>query len=857
MRHRDRDAEALIDLANVDPAGALAAADALLERLEPGATRSRAIAQRARSIAEKLLGRYENADRAAREAAAIAREAGDTEEEVLAWLALAAPLSITGKTTEAVEVIRDAAQLTDDHYLQARARFQRAHIHMLSGELGEARSGFSAALPEFRKAEDAYMVRGTLTNLGYLDIQAGQLEPAREELEEALQIAEARHERVMISGIRHNLGLLASYRGDLVGALEHLAVSERIYMDITGASAPQHVARAEVLISAGLFREALALSSRVASASREKQDVEHQANALLVAAAAALLAGEYEIAIGHADSVAQSLSGDGSRAMDARRISIEARFEVGGATQDLMKEADETASALEMGGLLLPGVEARMVASRLALGLDERAKARSWLGMLASRRDGPLEMRVDAHLARALLRLDNDDRRGASAAIRSGLGLLDRYQSAIGATDLRMGIERRGRELASMGLGLALDSGRARRILSWLERTRARALLHRPVSPTGEGELDELLARLRQVEAEMRRGEHEGDSELARRRRRLQDEIAAVTRLQRGVGNRAERFSVDQLIDRVGEDTLLEFGVHEDELFALRVEGGRVRRFDLGPFHQLQRELSHVRFGMRRSALRGLPVDTGFVSNLERLLLKGMPAPRGRVIVVPPAQLMALPWAALPGLRGLPMVVSPSAELWWRSQKRRGPSGQATLIAGGPDLVNAGDEVAQLGVLYQGAILLAPGAGVGDVLEPLPNVDLAHIACHASFSIDNPMFSSLRLGDGDLNVYDIERLDSPPRVVVLSACDSGYTEARVGDELTGMTSALLSMGTRTVVASVGLVPDSPFTVDLMVDLHRGLIAGLEPAEALARAQAGAFEDPARFVSAASFICVGA
>jgi CHAT domain-containing protein len=65
------------------------------------------------------------------------------------------------------------------------------------------------------------------------------------------------------------------------------------------------------------------------------------------------------------------------------------------------------------------------------------------------------------------------------------------------------------------------------------------------------------------------------------------------------------------------------------------------------------------------------------------------------------------------------------------------------------------------------------------------------------------------------------------------------------------------MGSRTVVASVGLVPDAEATSDLMIDFHRGLIKGLSPAQALSDAQSAAFEDPGRFVAAASFVCVGA
>jgi hypothetical protein len=43
----------------------------------------------------------------------------------------------------------------------------------------------------------------------------------------------------------------------------------------------------------------------------------------------------------------------------------------------------------------------------------------------------------------------------------------------------------------------------------------------------------------------------------------------------------------------------------------------------------------------------------------------------------------------------------------------------------------------------------------------------------------------------------------------------------------------------------------------MVDFHRGLIDGLDPAQALSRAQSAALVHHERFVGAASFICVGA
>jgi CHAT domain-containing protein len=73
----------------------------------------------------------------------------------------------------------------------------------------------------------------------------------------------------------------------------------------------------------------------------------------------------------------------------------------------------------------------------------------------------------------------------------------------------------------------------------------------------------------------------------------------------------------------------------------------------------------------------------------------------------------------------------------------------------------------------------------------------------------------------------------------------------------GLGAALLAMGTRSIIASVGLVPDSAATKDLMVGLHRGLVSGLSPSEALHRTQMEAAETPDGYVAASSFICIGA
>jgi CHAT domain-containing protein len=110
-----------------------------------------------------------------------------------------------------------------------------------------------------------------------------------------------------------------------------------------------------------------------------------------------------------------------------------------------------------------------------------------------------------------------------------------------------------------------------------------------------------------------------------------------------------------------------------------------------------------------------------------------------------------------------------------------------------------------------------------------------HIASHASFRSDNPHFSSLRLFDGPLTVYDIERLGRAPRQLILASCKSGLSTVRPGDELMGLVGSLFSMGTQTLIAPVVEVSDER-TQSLMLSLHTAMTSGQDPAAALARAQ---------------------
>jgi CHAT domain-containing protein len=159
--------------------------------------------------------------------------------------------------------------------------------------------------------------------------------------------------------------------------------------------------------------------------------------------------------------------------------------------------------------------------------------------------------------------------------------------------------------------------------------------------------------------------------------------------------------------------------------------------------------------------------------------------------------------------------------------------------------------------MYDDGIVLTGSAATSHkVLYALDGAWLAHIAAHGTFRADSPLFSSLRMHDGPLTAYDLEQLDRAPYRLVLSSCDSGVQAAAGADELLGLVSSLLPLGTAGIVAAIVPLNDQA-VVPVMVDLHRHLRAGRTLAESVRGVQRGLSGDPIQFATAASLVTLGA
>ncbi len=504
---------------------------------------------------------------------------------------------------------------------------------------------------------------------------------------------------------------------------------------------------------------------------------------------------------------------------------------------------------------------------------------------LAARRVGRLPALTRARIGYAqALRADLDgDRATAVRTLRRAIGIVRDYAATFGAIDLRTGAASYAAELTELGARLAQDAGRPAEVLRWSELGRSLALAAPPAAPPDDAEMARLLSELRQVTGQVRAATTAGRDPraLIRRQARVEAAVHGLTRRARSsAGAPVEPVAAGQLAARLGPHALVSYAGIDGELVAVvrvpaggSADPGRLRLHRLGSPIDVGREVDALLAALRRLALgygtagalrHRRALAERIAQRLDDLLIAPLCLPERPcpVLIVPTGVLHALPWAALPSLSERPVVVTPSATLWAQRADPANPvpdgstPQRRTVLVAGPDLPGAAAEVAEIAAALPGARTLGGAAAtVGATLEALDGSEVGHIACHGQFRPGNPLFSALRLHDGPLTVFDLQRLGRLPPTMVLSACEAGRSEVTAGDGLLGLAATLLSLGARTLVAPLVVVPDAT-TRTLMVDFHRRLAAGAGPADALYEARAGLPDDAAGYATRAAFVCLG-
>jgi CHAT domain-containing protein len=156
------------------------------------------------------------------------------------------------------------------------------------------------------------------------------------------------------------------------------------------------------------------------------------------------------------------------------------------------------------------------------------------------------------------------------------------------------------------------------------------------------------------------------------------------------------------------------------------------------------------------------------------------------------------------------ITYAPSASIYALCRKRRANSGGMALILGVPDprapwIENEVRSVAD--TLPDAKLLIGAEANREALEEWGPRSRLVHIATHGRFREARPMFSSIRLGDGYVTLYDLYQHRLPVELAALSGCSTGLSVVASGDELLGLVRGLLHAGARSLLLTLWDVQD--------------------------------------------------
>ncbi len=872
-----RDVDGLLPLALSRPREAQARARAVLAR-HPDA-HDASVAHQAAGIVLREFGDVHAAVREVREALRLSRRTGSAEREADVLATLGVALVYAGRTADGLAAFDRALRLSRG-VIAARVLERRGIVLTALGRYPAALRDLNQAVTVLRRADDELWTARSLNARGLVYVAMGLLARADDDFRAAERWFARTSQVLDASYTVLNRALVAFSSGDLPAALSLLDEAASRVRPLGVPVMAISIDRCAVLLAAGLADDALAeADAAVAEMERIRGRSTKKAELLLMAANCALAAGQPEAALDWANA-AHRLSRSHQSAWwkaHAAAVLAQARYAAGPATARLLREAERSAAGLELAG---SGDVARahLLAGRVALDLGRPDDAnRHFRAAAQSRRRGPALSRASGWLGEALRAEAAGQTRQMMSACGYGLAVLDEHRFTLGASELRAQATAHGAELAALGQRQAVRMHRPRLLLAWSERWRATALAVPPVRPLADVQLNADLAALRDVmkRLDRTRGQDHPTASVRREQVRLEHDR---TRLEGAVRGRVLRSQgaarpsqavarVPELLDELGSGQLAEIIEVDGTLHVLLCGAGRVRQFTAGRAADAARAADFSRFALRRLA-RSRPGDdlasalailTAAGPKLQAALLG--PAARHLgdqpVVIVPPGKLQTIPWGLLPALRECVVAVAPSAAAWMRARQVRPPGRRRVLLARGPGLVTDGAEVPVVAGFYDDVTMLADGhATAAKVLHALDGAWLAHIAAHGVFRADSPLFSSLRMHDGPLTVYDFEQLRSAPYRMVLSSCDSAAGVPAGADELLGLVSSLLPLGTAGIIAALGPLNDHA-AVPVMVGLHRELRSGRTLAESLYRTRHAVSGDPMLQATAESLVMLGA
>lgn len=801
-------------------------------------------------------------------------------------------LALLGRYDEAIACgLRARAVLIAHGDLRAVAKIELniGNIYLRRDLYQEAEKFQLAARERFAAFNDQKQIAKIDNNLAIIYSSQHKFRRAEQLYDRALRSAEAAGLILTQAEIEASMGNLALFQGRYDRALDYLERSRRKYaalgMPHHSAVAQQEIA--DAYLELNLAPEAADIYERVTKTFAELGMQGEQARALAQHGRALILMNRMDRAHALLTEARRLYAAEGNPVGEAMVMITEAQLH----HTEGNYEAASAAALLAEEPLALAGTWRRQLLARwlrgeaaLAQGREEEARTllESTLHDAESLSQPDIAQRC--HTSLGLLAVAADETKAAEASFERAVKLIEDLRAPLPAEEFRTAFFADKLIPYNELVRLCLkdeSSDRASEALCYVERARSRALLDNlggalrlRAQPRDPFEA-ELLARLEELREELNwfysrinrppESDSKGSAPLMTSlheavREREGETLEIMRQLQQrnqSILTRVQTLDIAELQRKLAAETaLVEYTSLDGELLAFVVtdRGVEVIR-DLASEEEVNARLGQLRFQIdalrygAQALRKHLPHLTARIQHhlqaLYDLLLRPIEESVGerRLIIAPHRALYYIPFHALHD--GVSYVIerrevsyAPSAVVLLHCLAQPQRPLQRALLLGVADAQTprVREEIETLAPLFPEAVaLLDERATVSALQEFASGADILHLACHGQFRPDNPLFSSLRLGDGWLTVRDTYNLDLRCGLAALSACETGVNEVAPGDELIGLARGFFSAGAPSLLLSLWTVDDEA-TAELMASFYRRLLAGSAPAAALRAAQ---------------------
>ena len=765
-----------------------------------------------------------------------------------------------GQYDEAFAWAREARQIfarRGDRLRLARLDTNMANILYRQDRFDEALEHYRRASEQFAQQGDPQDIAITLRNMAVCYISLADFEKALDTYRTARDLCERNGWPQLVAETDYNIAYLHYQRGEYTRAIS-LYQSTRKYCEILGD--PYHRAlcdldQSEMYLELNLDQEGAQLAEQAVASFRELGMKYEEAKACTFLA----------ISASHQGITARSVELFGR----ARKLFTRERNQPWVALIDLYEAAvlfqnnllptartlcERALSVFSASRFENKAAVCELLLARLDL-LESNFSAAERMCLAALKRLNQTEFPVlccKAHLVLGQVREVQHDRKAAIRSYRKAYSLLEDVRSLLRGDELKIAFLKDKLAVYESLVWMYMSGRRSARnkeaAFDCIERAKSRSLADL-IAFRGADIADhdgrhrwlhELRKELnwcyRQIELEQTGSEERPRrvESLRRKAHGCEDQLVSAfwdlhTRDERfGVLQNAGTISLDAIRSILPPDRIILEYYQAREIIYACVIGGKT--LEIVPVAKaaavrsllrlLQFQLSKFRLGheyMRHFSESVAAATQAHLQELHQALI----APvwkwlRGKhLVVVPHDFLHYLPFHALHDGRGflvdeVEVSYAPSASIYYLCCSKIPDPGSHSLVLGIPDPLapHILDEVRNVASLLPNAMLfIGEEATEGQLRTRGLGSRFIHIATHGLFRQDNPMFSSMRLGDCHLSLLDLYSLRLSSELVTLSGCSTGLNSIIGGDELLGMVRGLLFAGTRAVLVSLWDIDD--------------------------------------------------